>query len=113
MAVPWLVVGNLVLGNLDNILRVVKPAFTRRKVDTPATQTDLLNQQIAELQTASSNNAEQIGQLATQLKEFVASVSQSAEEAAAQRSAALRLSRVAIALSVVAMVVAVTPLVLR
>jgi len=113
MAVPWLAVGQLVLGNLDNIIRVVKPAFTRRPVDTPATQTDLLNQQIAELQTASSNNAEQIGQLATQLKEFVATVSQSANEAAAQRTAALRLSRVALAISVVALLAAITPWIIR
>jgi methyl-accepting chemotaxis protein len=113
MALPWIAVGQLVLGNLDNIIRVVKPAFTRRKVETVATQTDLLNQQISELQTASTNNAEQIGLLAAQLKEFVASVAQSADEAATQRVAAVRLSRVAIALSIVAVVVAVTPLVLR
>jgi hypothetical protein len=112
MALPWIAVGQLVLGNLDNIIRVVKPGFTRRNVETVA-QTDLLNQQIAELQTASTNNAEQIGLLAAQLKEFVASVSQSADEAATQRVAAVRLARVAIALSIVAVLVAVTPLVLR
>ena len=113
MALPWIAVGQLVLGNLDNIIRVVKPAFTRRQVETVATQTDLLNQQIAELQTASSNNAEQIGRLAAQLKEFVASVTQSADEAATQRAAAVRLSRVAIGLSIVAVLVAMAPLVLR
>lgn len=113
MALPWIAVGQLVLGNLDNIIRVVKPAFTRRPVDAPATQTDLLNQQIAELQTASSSNAEQIGQLATQLKEFVASASQAAEEAAAQRATAVRLSRVAVAISVVALVAAITPWLVR
>jgi methyl-accepting chemotaxis protein len=113
MALPWIAVGQLVLGNLDNIMRVVKPAFTRRQAETVAAQTDLLNQQITELQAASSNNAEQIGLLAAQLKEFVASVSQSAEEAATQRVAAVRLSRVAIALSIVAVVAAVTPLLLR
>jgi hypothetical protein len=111
MAVPWLTVGKLVLGNLDNIIRVVRPAFTRSKVDTPSTQADLLNQQIAELQAASSNNAEQIAQLATQLKEFIASAAQAAEEAAAQRGAAVRLSRIAIAMSVVAVVIAVISLV--
>ena len=113
MALPWLAFGQLVLGNLDNIIRVVKPAFTRRPGEAAAMPADLLNQQIAELQTASSNNAEQLAQLATQLKEFVATVTQSAEEAAAQRVAAVRLSRVAIALSIVAVLVAVVPLVLR
>jgi hypothetical protein len=113
MAVPWLVVGQLVLGNLDKIIGVVKPAFTRSRVEALPTQTDLLNQQIAELQAASSSNAEQIRLLAAQLKEFVATVSQSAEEAAAQRTAAVRQSRVAIALSVVAGLVACIPLIIR
>ena len=105
MAVPWLAVGQLVLGNLDKIIGVVKPAFTRRKVEALPTQTDLLNQQIAELQAASSNNAEQIAQLAAQLKEVVATISQSALEAAAQRRAARRLSYAALAVAVVALVV--------
>lgn len=113
MAVPWIAVGQLLLGNLDNIMRVVKPAFTRRKVEALPTQTDLLNQQIAELQAASSNNAEQIGLLAAQLKEFVATVSQSASEAAERRESAVRLSRIAIALSVVATLVAIAPFLLR
>jgi hypothetical protein len=113
MAVPWLVVGQLILGNLDKIIGVVKPAFTRRKADGTPTQTDLLNQQIAELQAASSNNAEQIGLLAAQLKEFVATVSQSAEEAAAQRAAAVRWSRAAIVMSVVAVLAAVAPWIIR
>jgi methyl-accepting chemotaxis protein len=109
MAVPWLVVGQLVLGNLDKIIGVVKPAFTRRRVEALPTQTDLLNQQIAELQAASSNNAEQIGMLAAQLKEFVATVSQAAEEAAAQRAAAVRWSRVAVGVAIVAMLAAIAP----
>lgn len=108
MAVPWLVVGQLVLGNLDKIIGVVKPAFTRRKVEAPAAQTDLLNQQIAELQAASTNNAEQIGQLAAQLKEVVATISQSAIEAAAQRAATRRLSLVALVVGLIALVVAGT-----
>ena len=33
MAVPWLAVGKLVLSNLDTIIGVVKPGFTRKKVD--------------------------------------------------------------------------------
>ena len=54
MAVPWLAVGKLVLSNLDTIIGVVKPGFTRKKVDGLPSQTDLLNQQIAELQAAGS-----------------------------------------------------------
>jgi dienelactone hydrolase len=106
MAVPWLVVGQLVLGNLDKIIGVVKPAFTRRKVETLPTQTDLLNQQIAELQAASSNNAEQVAQLAAQLKEVVATISQSAVDAAAQRAATRRLSVAALIVGIIALAVA-------
>ncbi len=111
MALPWLVVGNLVLNNLDTIMRVVRPAFTRKKVDGLPSQTDLLNQQIAELQTAASNNAEQITQLAAQVKDLVAALAQAGTEAAAQRAAnrkwayaAISLSGVAILLSAVSLI---------
>jgi hypothetical protein len=78
MALPWLAVGKLVLGNLDTIIGVVKPAFTRKKVDALPTQTDLLNQQISELQAAASGNAEQIKQPAEQVKDMVAALEHSA-----------------------------------
>jgi hypothetical protein len=110
MAVPWLTVGKLVLGNLDSIIRVVKPAFTRKKVEALPTQTDLLNQQIVELQTAASNNAEQIGQLAAQLKEVVAALEQAGSEAAAHRAATRKLSYAAIAVAAVAVVVCLVSL---
>jgi uncharacterized coiled-coil protein SlyX len=102
MAVPWLIVGKLVLGNLDTIIGVVKPVFTRKKVDALPSQTDLLNQQIVELQTAASNNAEQIARLAAQLKEVVAALAQTAIDAAAQRASVRRWAYTATAVSVVA-----------
>ena len=34
MPVPWLAVGNLVLGNLDKIIAVVRPGFTRKRIET-------------------------------------------------------------------------------
>ena len=102
MALPWLAVGKLVLNNLDTILGVVKPAFTRNKVDALPSQTDLLNQQIAELQAAASSNAEQIKQLAAQVKEVVAALGQAATDAAAQRAAAKRWSYVAVTVSLIA-----------
>jgi hypothetical protein len=108
MPVPWLVVGKLVLGNLDTIIGVVKPAFTRKKVEALPSQTDLLNQQIAELQAAASNNAEQIKQLAAQLKEVVAALAQAAMDASAQRAILRRWAHAATAMSLVAMAVAVT-----
>jgi hypothetical protein len=106
MAMPWLVVGKLILNNLDSIIGVVRPAFTRKKADTLAAETELLNQQIAELQTAASNNAEQIKELAAQLKELVASLAQGATEAATERAAIRRLAYVALAASAVAILTA-------
>ena len=110
MAVPWLAVGTLVLTNLDKIMNVVKPGFTRKKVEVASAQFDLLNQQIAELQSAASTNAEQIRELAAQVKEVVGALAQAAANAAAERAAIRRLvyvaftaSAVAIALSAVAL----------
>lgn len=103
MAVPWIAVGKLVLANLDTIIGVVKPAFTRKKIETPS-ETDLLNQQIAELQAAASGNAEQIRQLAAQLKEVVTAVEQAAASAAAERKTLRTLCFAAMAISVVSLV---------
>src|SRR5215204_6556707 len=92
MALPWLVVGKLILNNLDSIIGVVKPAFTRKKADTVAAETELLNEQIKEL--------------AAQLEELVASLEQGATEAATDRAAIRRLAYVAIAISAVAILTA-------
>jgi hypothetical protein len=111
MAVPWLTVGKLVLGNLDTIIGVVRPAFTRKKVDALPSQTDLLNQQIAELQVAASNNADQIRQLAAQVKEVVEALAQAAANAATERAAMRRLAYVALAGSTVAIALSIFSLV--
>jgi uncharacterized coiled-coil protein SlyX len=100
MPVPWLAVGSLVLGNLDKILAVMKPAFTRRNIDTLDTQTDLLNQQIAELQAAAAANAEQVRALAAQLKDVVAALEQAGTDAARERAETRRLAYVALAVGV-------------
>lgn len=107
MAGPWLMVGKLVLNNLDTIIGVVKPAFTRRKVDALPSQTELLNQQIVELQTAAANNAEQIRQLAGELKELVTALEQAALDAGAERRAMRRLAIAALAVAGVALLFAI------
>ena len=113
MAVPWLAVGKLVLDNLDAIIGVVKPAFTRKKVEALPSQTDLLNQQILELQAAASGNAEQIRQLATQLKEVVAALEQAVGSAETKRKKLQRLCLVAMAISVVSMITAIALVIVR
>jgi hypothetical protein len=95
MPVPWLAVGKLVLGNLDTILNVVRPAFTRQKLDEAADRNALLDQQISELQAAAANNAEQVQNLAAQLKE---------------RAARRRMAQVALSLAGVALVSSIVAL---
>ena len=112
MAVPWIAVGKLVLANLDTIIGVVKPAFTRKKIETPS-QTDLLNQQIAELQAAASGNAEQIKQLAAQMKEVVTAVEQAAASAASERQILRRLCVAAMAISVVSIAAVIASIIGR
>jgi uncharacterized membrane-anchored protein YhcB (DUF1043 family) len=104
MPVPWLTVGKLVLGNLDTIVNVVRPAFTRKKLEEVPDRTALLDQQIAELQAAAAGNAEQVRQLAAQLKEVVEALAQSAAEAAAERAARRRIVQLALTLAGIALV---------
>lgn len=104
MPVPWFAVGKLVLANLDTIIGVVKPVLTRKKVEAMPGETDLLNQQIAELQAAASGNAEQIRILAAQLKEVVTAAEQAAASAASERRILRRLCLAAVAVAIVAVV---------
>jgi predicted HAD superfamily Cof-like phosphohydrolase len=108
MPVPWLAVGRLVLGNLDTIINVVRPAFTRQRLNEAADRTALLDQQIAELQTAAAANAEQVQRLAAQLK--VAALAQSAAEVSAERAARRRMVQVALTMAGVALVSSIAAL---
>jgi len=110
MPVPWLAVGSLVLGNLDKIMAVMKPAFTRRSLDATDNQTELLNQQISELQAAAAANAEQIRVLAAQLKDVVAALEQAGLAAAAERAVTRRLAAVALVVGVAALVTGIMAL---
>ena len=109
MPVPWLAVGSLVLGNLDKIMAVMKPAFTRRKAEgDPA---ELINQQISELQSATAINVEQIRALASQLKDVVAALEQAGLDAAAERAATRRLAAFSLALGAAGLVTGILALV--
>jgi uncharacterized coiled-coil protein SlyX len=105
MPVPWLTVGNLVLGNLDRILGVVKPPLTHKKIEALDKQTDLLNQQIAELQTAAAASTEQVRLLAAQLKDVVSAIEQAGMAAAVERAATRRLAAAALVIAVVAVLI--------
>ena len=113
MALPWLAVGQLVLTNLDTIIGVVKPAFTRKKFEGLPSQTDLLNQQILELQSAASSNADQIRQLAAQLKELVAALEQAARSAQSERQRLGRLCLLAMAISLISIIAVIASLIVQ
>ena len=113
MAVTWLAAGKLVLANLDTIVGVAKPLFTRKKVESLPSQTDLINQLISELQAASSSNAEQIKELAAQFKQVVTALNQAELNAAAEREKARRLVIAAISISILSLMVAIVPMLVR
>ena len=113
MPIPWLTVGKLVVSNLDTIIGVVKPVFTRKDAAAAPDPAALLNQQVAELQAAASANAERIGQLAAQLKEVVAGLEQAAASAAAEHARTRRLAWAGMAMGAAGLVAAVASLVAR
>jgi hypothetical protein len=74
----WLVPAlKAVLPHVSTILSVAAPAFTKRSAEA-ANQAQLLQQQIAELQAAATQNADNIKALALQLQETLAALQQAA-----------------------------------
>lgn len=95
----WLPALKAVLPHVGTIVDMAKPAFTRKSAETAANPTEVLQQQIAELQAAASQNSANIRELAAQLQSTVAAI----EQAAAATDANLRRS---VTFSIAALVVA-------
>jgi len=91
-----------VLPHVGSIVDAAKPVFTRKK---PESSTDV-QQQIAELQAAASQNAEHVKELAQQLQSTVTALEKSAELADIRLKRATAFSAVAVSLSVAALLVA-------
>ena len=64
----WLPVLKAALPYISNIVAAALPAFTQRKSAEAAGAADLINQQIAELQTAVTGNAAALKTLAEQVE---------------------------------------------
>jgi hypothetical protein len=94
-----------VLPHVGTIINVAAPVFTRKSAEA-ANQAQLVQQQIAELQAAASQNADNIKALAEQLQGTVAALHQAAAIAEARLRRAFVLCTVAIALSAVTLGVA-------
>ena len=106
----WLIPAlKAVLPHVGTIISAAAPVFTRRQGDAGNEQ-QVLQQQIAELQNAASQNAAHVKDLAAQLQRTVTAL----EEAAAAAESRLRqmklLVMVAIAVALLALVVALVSL---
>jgi uncharacterized protein YlxW (UPF0749 family) len=100
----WLIPAlKAVLPHVGTIISAAVPAFTKKKPDAVANQTLLLQQQIAELQSAASQNASHIKELAEQLQNTVAALEHAASIAQANLRRAFLVCLVATAMSVAAL----------
>jgi len=103
-----------ILPHVSDVVSAVRPVFTRKKSETATIASgDLVQQQIAELQAAAAQNADHIKELAAQLQSTVAALESAALTAEARLRRAVVMCAVAMALSVVALFVALAALSLR
>ena len=102
-----------VLPHVGDILHAAKPAFTKRKPEAAANQADLVQQQIAELQAAVSQQSGHIKELAAQLENTVAALEKAAQIAEERLRRVLIFTAVSAAVAVVALGVAFVAFVAR
>ena len=98
----WLIPAlKAVLPHIGTIISAATPVFTRKNADAVANQTLLLQQQITELQSAASQNAAHIKELAAQLQSTVAALEQAASIAEAKLRRAFLLGVASMAVSAI------------
>ena len=103
----WLIPAlKAVLPHIGTIISAAAPVFTRKNADAVPNQTLLLQQQITELQSAASQNAAHIKELAAQLQSTVAALEQAASIAEAKLRLALLLCVASTAISAVSIGIA-------
>src|SRR5712691_1429449 len=102
----WLIPAlKAVLPHIGTIISAAAPVFTRKNADAVANQT-LLLQQITELQSAASQNAAHIRELASQLQSTVAALEQAASIAEAKLRRAFLFCAASMALSAISIGIA-------
>jgi hypothetical protein len=98
---PWLIPAlKAILPHVGTVITAAKPVFTKRGEGSDAIT---LQQQIAELQAAASNNAENTKELAAQLQVTVQALEQAATVAQARLRRVVLLSAAALVLSSIAL----------
>jgi hypothetical protein len=110
----WLIPAmKAVLPYVTPIVSSALPVFTQRKDEAAAQSSVLLQQQIDELQTAASQNALHVKELAEQLQKTVTALEQDAALAEKRLRQAFTLAAFAALFALVALALAVGLLVLR
>jgi uncharacterized membrane protein len=100
-----------ILPYVSSIVGAALPVFTTRKSDeAAAAQAQLLQKQVAELQSAASRNAVHIKELAGQLEKTVAALEQGASVAESRFGRIIALCIGAIVLAFIALVVSMIAL---
>ena len=110
----WLIPAlKAVIPHVGDIITAAKPAFTKRKPETVANPADLVQQQIAELQAAVSQQSGHIKELAAQLENTVSALEKAAHVAEERLRRVLIFTAVSAAVSVVALGVAFVAVITR
>lgn len=96
--------------HIGTILSATKPVFTKKSASSGDNPSQLMQQQVAELQTAVTANATHIQELAAQVQRTVDALEQSASIAEKKLNRAMTLCVLSGALSIVAIVIAIVAL---
>ncbi len=100
----WLIPAlKAVLPHIGTIISATAPAFTKKGAAPTTDQSQLLQQQISELQPAASQNATHVKELAEQLQSTIAAIEKAASVATSNQQRALQLSLAAIAISAISL----------
>ncbi len=100
----WLIPAlKAILPHIGTIISATAPAFTQKRPDASHDQTHVLQKQISELQSAASQNATHVKELAAQLQRTIAAIEQAALAAKATQQRALMMSIAAIVVSVISL----------
>jgi hypothetical protein len=108
---PWLLPAlKAVLPHVGTIIEAATPVFTRRRGESTPEPMQLLQQQVTELQTAATDNAAHIRELAAQLQSTVAALEHAAAMAETNLRRVFFIASAAAVCSVVAIGVALAAL---
>ena len=103
----WLIPAlKAIIPHVGDILSAAKPAFTKRKAEAAANPNELVQQQIAELQAAVSQQSGHIKELAAQLENTIGALEKAAQLAEERLRRVLIFTALAAAIAVAALGVA-------